>query len=50
MGFARSTLVTLGVNNVADREPPLYPVRQGYDARQFSPQGRFGYVHVAFEY
>lgn len=50
LGFARRTLVTLGVNNVADREPPLYPVRQGYDARQFSPQGRFGYVHVAFEY
>lgn len=42
--------VTLGVNNVFDRDPPLYPVRQGYDARQFSPQGRFGYVHVAWDY
>jgi len=50
LGFARSTLLTLGVNNVFDRDPPLYPVRQGYDARQFSPQGRFGYVHLAFEY
>lgn len=49
-GPAKRTRVTLGVNNVLDRDPPLYPVRQGYDARQFSPQGRFGYVNVAFDY
>lgn len=42
--------VTVGVNNLFDRDPPLYPVRQGYDARQFSPQGRFGYLHVSWEY
>lgn len=43
-------VVALGVNNVADRDPPAYPTRQGYDARLFSPQGRFAYVNVAFDF
>lgn len=41
--------LSAGVNNVADRPPPLYPTRQGYDARLFSPQGRFAYLSAALE-
>ena len=46
----KSVTVALGMNNVANTPPPLYPTRQGYDARLFSPQGRFLYVNVTLNF
>ena len=42
--------ITLGLNNLLDRDPPIYPTRQGYDARLASPQGRFGFVNLAYRF
>lgn len=49
-GPLRGSVVSAGINNLADRDPPAYPTRQGYDARLFSPQGRFAFVNVGFEF
>ncbi|MCX6953559.1 MAG: TonB-dependent receptor, partial [Verrucomicrobia bacterium] len=49
-GWLRGAVLSAGINNVADRAPPAYPTRQGYDARLFSPQGRFAYVNAGFDF
>ena len=50
VGPLRGVTASVGLNNVFNKFPPLYPTRQGYDARLFSPQGRFAFVNVGIEY
>lgn len=49
-GILRGVTASVGVNNVFNKFPPLYPTRQGYDARLFSPQGRFAFMNIGIEY
>lgn len=49
-GWLKGAVVSAGVNNIADKAPPAYPTRQGYDARLFSPQGRFAFVNVGCDF
>ena len=50
VGPLRGVTASVGLNNAFDRSPPLYPTRQGYDARLFSPQGRFAFVNLGLDY
>ncbi len=49
-GPFKGITATVGVNNLLNDAPPAYPVRQGYDARLFSPQGRFAYLNVGINF
>jgi len=40
------TKVAVGVNNVADEDPPFVNLTEGYDTSAFDPRGRFYYVSI----
>ncbi len=45
------TRVRIGVNNVFDRDPPLYPVNSsGYNPSYSDPRGRMAYVDVSHRF
>jgi outer membrane receptor protein involved in Fe transport len=40
------TRISVGVNNVADEDPPFVNLTEGYDTSAFDPRGRFYYVSI----
>ena len=50
-GWLDGTRVRVGVNNVFDRDPPLYPVNSsGYNPSYSDPRGRTAYVDVTYRF